>query len=307
MTIPDKAVFQPSAEALEMWLATRKPSLVVGGTSVPGLLSDAGNSSDTAWFFLGLLGEVLGLITLILGGAINGGVFLPLAMSAAAAFVCCNYCFAVLLHRREGLRCRLRAQKGLEANPAEIVRLSNELSRGKLLDFFLKAGIGLIVLVKILGILLLGVFSSIVLYVPFLVIYIVVAYVHVQHTGYCLAYRLTERRFASEYKRFEMARRKPIAMEDRHFRTGSFEFEPKDWFSTVVTPSPLLGIPIRHIPHAIVQGEEPGSCAENRYEIRAHGVLTDDDVLSLVSGQSDVNQVVLLNVCRKIQLKMLPW
>jgi hypothetical protein len=269
-------------------LATRKPVLDVGGTSVPGFFSDTGESADTAWFFVGVLGEVLGLIALNLGGALNGGMYLPLGAFTALAFVWCDYLFAVRLHRREGLRCKVRTLIYLEGDVAKRVALQHELSRGKSVDFLLRLGIFLVAVLKIAAILLLGVFTAIVLYVPFLVIYLIVAHIHTSHTGYWWAYRRTDRQFKKDHD--NIIQHPAQAMQ-----------------VSVCLAEPLRGVPLRNGSHEIAAATPTTGAGQNEYTIAARGVLTDDDILNLIlqHAQTRGNEAALFKACRRLQFQSL--
>lgn len=284
MYIPDKSDYQPSAQTLNMWLATRKPTLAVGGVSMPGFFSDTGNSSDTGWFFVGLSGEMAGLVTTIYGGWKSGGIFLSLAILAIVMFIFCDFFFAKKLHRNKAKECTLRSKKLLKKDVKGTLELENELAKGKYVDFLLQAGIFCIALVKIVGILLLGVFNNIILYVPFAIIYLIVAYVHLSHTWYYVAYLGTQNAIEREHKMF-----------------GNGQFDAKEPDQTVETPKALRKMPIKHNPHEILaDGNET-----NKYVIKTKGVLTDEDIKNLISGQEDPNKIELFRACRKLQLENL--
>ena len=112
MQIPDKSDFQPSAETLKKWLSTRKPTLNVGGVTMPGFFSDTGNSSDTGWFYVALFGELVGLLATLYGGMKSGGIFLILAALAILMFIFCDFFFAVKLHRKKAKECECLQASG---------------------------------------------------------------------------------------------------------------------------------------------------------------------------------------------------
>ena len=284
MNIPDKSDFQPSAETLKKWLSARKPTLMVGGIAMPAFFSDTGNSSDTTWFYVAVIGEIMGLLTTVYGGARSGGIFLILALLAIVMFIFLDFFFAVRLHRKKATECELHSRRLLldDSEKDKILKLELELNSGKIEDLFYKAGIVFIAFIKIIGIVLLGVFNNIILYLPFAIIYLIVAYVHLRHTGYYFAYVSTENAIDKEHKMFA----------NGHYKAN----EPDQ---PVVTPTPLRRVPIRHTPHEIV--EEHGQPLH--YLIKTKGVLTDNDVINLIAGQEDSNKIALFKACRKLQLE----
>lgn len=287
--ILNKTVFEPSNGALNEWLATRKPQFNFNG-DVPGFFSDAGEDSDSAWFWGGgVVGEVMGFLALSAGGLINGGVYLLLALFGAIGFVFLDGFLALKLHRREGRRCKLRTQIYIEEDEATKADLKHELSCGRGTDFFIKAAIFFIAVLKIVAILVLGVFTAIILYIPFLVIYSIVAYVHTNHTGYWWAYRKTARHFKKDHDE----------IKSHPAQTRS---------ATVPLKAPLQGVPLKHTPHDINRTEAKNPAEDYEYTITAKGVLTDEDIQNLIlqHAQTQENQAVVFKACRRLQLQSLP-
>lgn len=282
INVPDKENFQPSVETLRKWLSTRKPTLNVGGYQVPGFFSDLNVSADRNWFYIAVLGELIGFIITIYGGFRSGGVFLILAASGIIMFIFCDFFFAVKLHRRKGKITEIKSRQILETDPAQQLALKQQLASGSLTDFFYQLSLILIVIMKIAGIVLLGIFNSLILYFPFIIFYFIVAYVHLNHTGYYFAFMSISRSIEKEYNRFSLG----------EFRARSFDVP-------ISLKESLNNLPIRQHPHLIVQ--DPA--ANNSYIIKVTGVLTDDDIRNLIAGQSDHNKSDLFKACRKIQLE----
>ncbi len=284
MDIKDKSDFQPSSQTLRKWLGTRKPDLTIAGMNVPGFLGDSGNSTDTTWFWVAVLGEIAGLVATMYGGVRGGGEFLIVALLGVLMFIFCDFFFASKLHRNEGKKCTLKTEKFLldDSNTAKIGMMEIELQKGGVTDFILKAAIILIALIKVAAIVLLGVFNSLMLYIPFMIIFLIVAYVHIRHTGYYFAYYLTQ---------------KAIDKERRQY--NGKVFEAIDAEQMVETPLPLRNLPIRHSPHEIVANPDKDG---NHYIIRAKGVLTDNDIICLINKQEEANKIPLAKACRRFQL-----
>lgn len=294
MFIPGKNDFQPSPEALNLWLSTRKSNINIGGVSMPRFFSDTGNSADSNWFYLACFGEALGLGSTIYGGMRSGGIFLIFATLCIAMFIICDFFFAVKLHRNKAKICKNESLVLLKDDSindhskiaAEILKLRLEIEQGKFSDFLLQTGIIFIAFVKVIGIVLLGVFNNLVLYLPFAIIYFIVAYVHIAHTGYYFAYKATQKKINSDY--LEFATGEHIAKEMRQL---------------ISTPSILNHMPIKHNPHEIVKNlEEVG---ESNYIIKAKGLLTDEDIQNLVDGQNNSNKISLFRACRQLQVESL--
>ena len=289
MFIPDKTFFQPSSQTLSKWLATRKGDIVVGRIPMPRYFSDVGNSKDQFWFIIAIIGELLGLGTALAGGMRSGGTFLIFAAISIIMFIFCDFFFAYKLHRNKENVCRLSSMQLLidDNEAADLAKIRQQLNKGKFADFMYQAGIIIIALVKVVGIVLLGVFNELIVYVPFAIIYFIVAYIHIQHTGYYFAYRGVENAMDRDYNEFINGENKAQEIRER-----------------VSTTKPLVDLPIKHNPHQIaedhelIEEEEKGST----YVIIAKGVLNDEDIVSLIAGQSDENKITLFKACRKLQL-----
>jgi hypothetical protein len=132
------------------------------------------------------------------------------------------------------------------------------------------------------------VFTSIILYVPVLVIYLIVAYVHTNHTGYWWAYRKTDRHFNKDHDQIKA----------HPARTRS---------ATIETVQPLAGVPLKHTPH-VIGAANAGASGKSEYTITATGVLTDDDIQMLIlqNAQTEQNRANLFKACRQLQLESLP-
>ncbi len=284
MDIPFKPDFQPTSQTLRKWLSTRKTPINFNGIQIPAYFSDTGNSADSNWFWIAVIGEVTGIIMTFYGGFRNGGVFIWLAMLGILAFVFCDFFFAVLLHRKKAVECELKSRRFIigDSNKPEIVKIQKELEQGKLLDFFLQVGIIFIGLFKTIAIVLLGVFNNITLYVPFLIIYLIVSYIHLKHTGYFFAYLSTEKGIQDDFKKF--AEGENLAKSSTH----SISFNTR------------LNGHMKHGSHEIVFDREENG--EFKYDIHIKGVLTDEDIIFLLNAQNQSDKLILFKEMRDIQL-----
>jgi hypothetical protein len=284
MDIPFKTDFQPTNQTLRKWLSTRKTPINFNGIQIPAYFSDTGNSADSNWFWIAVLGEVTGIIMTVYGGFSNGGVFIWLAMIGILAFVFCDFFFAVLLHRKKGVECELKSRRFIlgDSNKTEIVKIQKELEKGKILDFFLEVGIIVIGLFKTLAIVLLGVFNSITLYIPFLIIYLIVSYIHLKHTGYFFAYLSTEKGIHDDFEKF--ADGENLAKKSIH----------------PISFKALLNGYMKHGSHEIEFYKEENGVF--KYNININGVLTDEDIIFLLNSQNQSDKLILFKEMRNIQL-----
>ncbi len=287
MNIPHKGEFQPSSDSLKAWLATRKPEHNVAGTTYPGFFSDTDFSKDAAWFYFAFIGELVGLGMTIYGGAQSGGLFFVIAVVIVTSFIICDFAFAKLLHKREALKCELRSRK-MVTDTQTVYKIEEELKQGKLVEFILKTCIILIALIKVFGIILLGVFNAFTLYIPFAIIFILIAYVHINHTGYYFAYRNAENSILNDCDLFR---------REGHYKALSIN-HPFD------VDTRLEQMPIKYHPHEIIENMETTDNLKD-YKIKALGVLADDEIYGLMASQNEGNQIKIFKACRRAQLQIL--
>ena len=291
MQIPDKSHFQPNKDSLESWLATRKPSHNINGVSLPGLFNDDGNSNDTSWVIAAGAGELLGVGLTIYCGINYGGVFLIISLMLVALMIYLDIFAAKKLHRNEGKKTLLKSNKMFQSDVSDLRKIEDDINSGKSWDFVYKLIIILIAIIKVIALVLLGVFSNLALYLPIMAIFFIVAYIHINHTGFWFAYRNTQKSIDNDYKQFSGG--KNIA------EIAEINFETKE---------ELNGVPITYNPHEIIlQKNADNNNGVYVYTIKAKGVLTDDDIMSLITtkAQSSSNEIPLFKQCRNLQLKNL--
>lgn len=259
---------------------------------MPQFFSDTGNGVDSTWFFIACFIELIGLVLTIGGGLKFGGVYLIFATLSIIMFVFCDFFFAILLHRKKANICKTKTLLLLtnDNNAATIARLKLDLEKGKLLDILLISGIILFAIFKIIAVVLLGVFNSLILYLPVAIIYFIAAYIHIMHTGYFFAYRATQSKINKEYLEF-----------------ANGEHKANIYRQPVVLESKLRDLPIKHYPHEIIQDLNNPNDANNpgkhHYLIVAKGVLEDSDITSLIAGQDAPAKIALFKACRELQVQ----
>jgi len=285
MQIKHKSDFQPSTESLEKWLSTRKSSINVDGVPMPQFFSDTGISADSSWFIVACVGELIGLGLTIYGGFKNGGIYLIFATLSIIMFVFCDFFFAILLHRKKAANCKTQTLILLkdDSKRAALAKLELDLKKGGFIDFLLISAIILFAVFKVAAVVLLGVSNSLIMYIPIAVAYFIVAYIHIMHTGYYFAYRATQNGIDKDF--FEFAH--------GHHQAKTFSLP-------VALTNKLKNMPIRHNPHEIVLN--PAYDDDLHYLIKARGILTDDDIISLLDGQEGQDKIPLFKACRQLQV-----
>ena len=270
--IKNRDLFQPSSDALDLWLKTRKRPIDCGTQSLPGYYQTAGYSTDVSWVYLALCVEIAAVVLTLYGGWSKGGNFLIGSIVVVFLFLSFDYVGTKLYHKPLGERCKIRNRILLESDPQEKERLRDELSKG---TFAQVIGVFLIVLsaaFKIMAILLLGSFEMI-FYVIMTLLYLIVIYIHIAHTGYVLSEIAVSRRFKKDYKRWKKDENKTACKAEE----GEREFTSKVKLN-------LKNHEISIGQHKIVPQERNASDEENgvyRYKLQTKGVLTDEDIKRL--------------------------
>lgn len=281
--IPNRFNYEPPHATTRKWPACpQRGTLRVSRVEMPPLFSDDGIFTDGIWFMVAFIGEVVGLVITIWGGANSGGAIFIFATITVIMFVFCDIFFAIKLHRNVGRNNKLKSMLILENNPVLRAQYQAEMKEGRLGDTMYQLGIILIAIIKLVGIALLGIFATLVLYLPFLIIYAIVAYVHIKHTGYFFAEVTTQKLIDRGYNRgFAVNGANPA--QERH---GAFN------------TTALLNLPITSGNHSITL-IDAGTFS---YAINTLGVLLDEDITTFIIGQTRMNQTEIFNACRDHQI-----
>jgi hypothetical protein len=282
--IPNRFEFEPDSDALKQWLSTRKKKLQVANMSIPGLFTDTRFDVDQSWFLLAMFGELIGIVLTIYGGYASGGMFLLISIVIVFGLLFIDIFCAIKLHRNVGRHCWIDSYIYLngEEEPEERNRLLFEKEKNKPLNFILIGLIFLVILIKIAAVVLLGVFNNILIYIPILALYLVVGYVHIYHTGYWLAHRKTSKMFRKQFE-----------------NNGNNAIQKSQPFST---KNKLRNIPIINGEHRIeVDNTVNEKTNTFNYLLTTKGILRDEDIQLLITGQENLQRIEIAEACRKHQ------
>ncbi len=286
--IPERSNFEPTQNSLSKWLAARKAKLQISNTSIPSFYSDYNFSEDVRWFWIGVIGELFGIALIFIGAAKKGKFFFGLAVCLAIALFLCDLFLANRLHRNIGKKCWIDNMLYIIGNSDPVRRKELTLKRedGNGLDILLKIFIILIGIVKLAGVAGLGTFKNPAVYIPVVVLYGVVCYIHLFHTGYYLAYIRTEKLFKKDYTDFGKGENKSRSLEH--------PFE---------TLSPLVNIPIRIGSLSEIDFDSSNTDVSlNKYKLKTKGILVDEDITLLMAGQQPANRDKIAYECRNHQV-----
>lgn len=291
--IPDRSNFAPDDNALVKWLGTRKMGKPIGNTTLPGFYSDSGFSDDSRWFWFGIVGEIVGIGLIFAGASKKGGVFALVAILLALAFVACDLFLANKLHQFVAKRTWIKNRLFIlgNSNPQQSQGLRTKQDEGKAQDTIFKIFIILIGLIKFVAVVALGVTRNPIVYIPIAVLYAFVCYVHISHTGYYLAHEYTEKMFKQQNKAY-----------------GINGYGASRILRHLFTLQSRIQLPIKmgNIAQIIPNTDYQGVNGGNHYVLETEGVLIDDDISMLVTGQETSVRDSIALECRKHQMSMCP-
>lgn len=289
MIIPDKKDFQPSNDALNYWLATRKKVKTLAGKDIMPLFTDTDFENDKNWYYIAIGLELMGLLATIYGGARSGGIFAIIAIIVVVAFMFIDFVWiAPQLHKNVGVNNYRKAKIQVlnsKNDIQQIRKLEDEIKKGKGYFYFLVFLLVLMAFIKTMAIVLLGTFDSMIIYIAFFALFLIIVYAHVYKTRYYLAYQKTSKQINSDYSLFK---------DERGHKS-------KEISKTFSTEKALRGLPIQVEPHYI---KETNNDSDNfSYELTVKGVLNDEELFQLCSNQEKIETIILFKTGRNLQLE----
>ena len=301
----DFCQFEPSRKAILSWLSCRQNDLFIAGTQIPSLLGKKRNISDSIWFIIALLGELITWFTfsiLLLKYDIKtydiDGIEIVdtqpnlLLLLLFLIIIFCDFFFAIRLHRNVGEKRRRKCEFNLinNNNPSAVniaqfnYGMQFDINNERFVDLLYKLGLIFIAFIKITGLFLSGIFYTFLFYLPVVIVHFVVAYIHIKHTGYFLAQKTTNKLIKEEYKVYIDKGLNAAQARIQHFTTRN-----------------KLYLPIKNKCHEIVE-TDLNSTGYYTYELIVQGLLTDEDIIGLIVAQSPENKIEIFKVCREFQL-----
>ena len=302
--IQNRFEFEPNSGARKAWLATRKKP---GIFSLPGFYNTIDFEKDTAWVMLALCVEAVAVALTLYGGISKGGIYILGAVIVVILFVVFDIVGANLYHKNVGDNCEIRNRIIFETNEGVKQGLRNRLKKG-----FGNKIIGVILIVlssifKILAILLLGKFN-IIFYAVMALLYIIVIYIHIAHTGYYLAERKTARMFREQHDNWSEDKMlvKEGSKEKGETRGAVRQPPPRSIFDTKIKLR-LTNDIVKVGEHSIKLIDEKidGNEKVYTYEIETNGILIDDDIVLLLGGLEDQVGRLVAIACLKHQVTMI--
>jgi hypothetical protein len=291
--------FMPSSEYRESYRATRKlPRVFPAGFAMPGYFHTDSFTKDKNWFSLAIFIELLAFYLTISGGLNRGGEWGYIAFLTAIFFVVLDIVGALMLHNRASEKTKFLSLATVTRDP-----IASEGFRKEANKINGRQIIGVILIIfsaflKYFALFLLGSFRLTILSVIVL-LYLIVIYVHLYHSGYFFAERKRQNLLNKEHDLFrkeqmEIAQGKPIQSK----------FQAQTIVGGNSEPGPLRlntqnGV-IRQDGHEILETQLPNGLYS--YTMKTKGLLLDDQIVAFTQNQNDEQCKFVLNLCISHQI-----
>ncbi len=298
--IPEPNRYLPDRNALNTWLYTRKADKLYGMESPPGFFFTFNYPKDLGFTIAALVMELTGVLLFIVNGMLLGdSLFATIAILGSIALAVVDVLLAYWLHRNHHLKCLGRFQLRIVRNPRTMAVIRDDLKKGWGLDLLIRGGIITIALVKIGGIVLLGTFDHVALYVALFIMFGFIVYVHFVHTGYAIYGYFTNRTFRRQLGKLNRGEEAFAVKPGNHFR---HYFESNVDLFDGAGQAQELGARTRHKIKRV--NPKQGSKEPHAYEIVSQGILMDRDIDEFIqqNGLRTDQITTITNEFLKLQL-----
>ena len=293
--------FEPDSNARQNWLGTRKKPKPYGNQMLPGFYDTVAYEKDSSWVLLAVCIESVAIGLTLYGGFSKGGYFLFGAIIAVILFVIFDIVGANFFHRPKADRCKLNNLIFCTTDAGVRDGYRGELKRGLGFQIMGACFIVLSSALKIVAILLLGRFNLI-FYVIMSIFYILVVYIHIEHTGYYLAERSTSRKFRKQHEIWANKTMKRNGGNGEELRYSARLLEsrfPSEIMLTLVNNEVAVG------GHKItyIEVENIGNKQIYNYKITTNGILIDSDINLFLNNQNPTQAGIIALACLKHQVE----
>lgn len=280
--------FKPSKSVQKLWFNSRKAEKIYGGVRLPGLYNTSGFALDAVLFFIMLFLEVLGMYNLMQVG--------DFAFIMAMGLIVLDVIFAIMAHANHANKIIQINNSITSADSRKQQSYKNQVNGvRKFISYIGKFGIIALAIFKIVafqGLLGYGYFNGLSLFI--IATYMVVAYIHLYHTGYFLfeniasiAFNRQKSKFIKDGINFGVSDDKPL----KH------DFDTTKTFRE-------FSVNKRRLYLNPNKNKSPESESKNYYILESIGIFDDDDVSMFVNHQDNENRAELAVQCLVFQLSI---
>lgn len=279
--IPKDIRFKPSKFVQKLWLNTRKSEKIYSGVRLPGFYNTSGLPIDFVLFIIMLVLEMLGVYNLMLVG--------DFALIMASGLIVLDVVLAFVAHVNHRKKL-LNINYSIASDDTREQQKYKQEANGvlKYISFIGKVGIVALALFKIAAFQgLLGYFNGLSLLI--IATYLIVAYIHLYHTGYLVFEGITTLFFNREKSKF-------IKGDENY---GVSEEAP--FTHEIKTIKKLKEFSVNDRRFYLLDEENDGL---NHYKLESYGIFDDEDVSLFVGHQKNENRAEMAIECLKFQLSI---
>jgi hypothetical protein len=188
----------------------------------------------------------------------------------------------------------------------EIARIKDAMKEGKAVNFLIVLGMILIALVKLAGIIFLGMFDHLAIVVALAIMFGIIVYVHVYHTGFYIYEVLTGRAFQKQFKKYSSLTTRSMH-SDRPFhaetRLATF-YNNEDLLGFDKEGNPRSELMAHRHKISKVKGKEREG--KQAFQLETTGILIDEDIATFLGqgGLDGDQKTIIARICRGHQLNI---
>ena len=201
MSYPNAQSFEPSNQTRIAWYKTRKSTTSYGPVHLPGLFSSDGFSTDQIFFIIAMIIELAAVVVTIRGGMMMKTSIFIGSIVAVVLFLVLDYVGILFHHDKAGNRALWRNEILIPQSPQDLAKLRMKLKKRTGKEDFGVLFLFLSGILKILAIVTLNnSFSNPLFIILFSLFYIIVMYIHANHTGFWLAEFTLQRKIKKDHQ-----------------------------------------------------------------------------------------------------------
>jgi len=288
MYYQNRQSFEPSAAARTAWYKTRKQTTSYGATRLPGLFGTHSLSTDTIWVVMAVVLEIVAVVITIWLGSKKGIGYGIGASIAVVLFVVMDYAGILFHSHLSGDRTVWRNELLVVQTPQRRAQLENDLNKRTLKEDMGVVFLFLSALLKIFSIAILGgQFSTGPLIVLTCIFYLIVIYIHANHTGLWLAEFSFKRSIDFDYAQWSAQKGHDAQIYIHKFRIPY-----------------SLQLKVGDVKNVNCQTLTCQSFSNGLYsfELKSVGLMWDEDIATICMGLLHEERPVLALECLQLQL-----
>lgn len=283
-------VFEPDYSTKKLWLSTRKDPYDSPGIYLPGFYKTSDVRIDKIFFYIALAMEIIAFYIILSGGLGSSDPTNKLkAIASALGFVFLDGFGAFFIHKMKGNICLQENKIQAETDPKKIDAYEIDKKIGW---YYRYIGITLVIassMLKILGTIIFGHVSSLILTIILILLYVFVIYIHINHTGFWVSNCLHRNRYNNQYSKY--------AKDKQKARASSFD--GRELIQPIISPFSIFvnKSMTRQIVgnHELIYVEEKNG--KFYYNLKTKGILEDSEIFTFLNALKPKAKPILAKNC----------